>query len=103
MHLTPVIGLLGDSATFAGGLVLALDAARKEREFTRIKKVAAGIKSPFLAHVKFQTKGGLTLADENDVERVFIHDSARQAVWGCWLLAGGFLLLLGTRLAELCK
>jgi hypothetical protein len=100
MQAGPIVGLLGDLLTFTGGLLLAWDAVQKEREFERIKKVAAALQSPWLARLKVEMEG-LIVADEGDVQKAFIRRSARKAAYGCGLLAAGFLLLLAARTIEL--
>ena len=44
---------------------------------------------------------GVVVKSEQDVERAFIRRSARKAVWGCGLLAIGFLVLVVSRLMEM--
>jgi hypothetical protein len=100
MHLWPIIGLVGDLLTFTGGLLLAIDVAQKEREFSKIKAVSSSIESPFLAKIKIEMDG-IILTDKDDVVRAFIHHSARKAFWGCILLSVGFLFLLSVRISEL--
>jgi hypothetical protein len=39
-----VVGLIGDTFTLAGGLLLALDAVEKEKDFEKIRKIASAIR-----------------------------------------------------------
>ena len=96
----PIIGLLGDTLTFSGGLVLAWDAVQKENEFDKIKKIAATLSSPSMARLHVEMEGVL-ISDEADIERAFLRVSARKAVWGCRVLAAGFFLLILSRIFEL--
>ena len=96
----PIIGLFGDVFTFAGGVLLAQDALQKEKEFDKIKRVSAALNSPFMAQLHVEV-GGVRIWDtKEDVERAFVHLSARKAVWGFRILSGGFLLLIVTRTLE---
>lgn len=102
LGFTPVIGLFGDLLTFSGGLLLAVDVAQKERDFAQIKNIASAVKDPWMARIKVEMEG-VILADDKDVERAFIHRSARKAVWGCVFLSCGFLFLLSVRVLEFWK
>lgn len=102
MQIGAIVGLLGDSVAFVGGIVLALDAISKEREFRRIKNIASAIKSPPLAKLTVEMDG-ILLSGEDDVEKAFIHNSARKAVIGAALLSGGFLLIIAGRILEHLK
>ena len=102
MHIHSIIGLLGDLLTFSGGLFLALDAVQKEKEFNKIKRVAAALRTPYLAKLKVEIEG-LIISDDQDVERAFIRHSARKAVVGCVVLTLGFLLLLAARILEIAN
>jgi hypothetical protein len=101
MHVGPFIGVGGDVATFVGGLVLAFDALNREKEFGRIRTVTGtALRTGALARLKIDLNG-VILTDEDDIERAFIRQSARKAIWGCGFLAVGFLLLLSAHLIEL--
>jgi hypothetical protein len=93
-------GLAGDTLTFTGGLILALDALLKEREFTKSRKLTKTIESPFLAKVTLE-RNGISLKSEADVELAFIRISVRRAMYGSVTLCLGFVFLLVARLGEL--
>jgi hypothetical protein len=46
---------------------------------------------------------GVMLTDEEAVTRVFIRQTATQAIWGCWMLVSGFLLLLVSHILEILR
>lgn len=96
----PAIGVFGDSVTFAGGLLLAFDAAHREREFARIVKITSVVKE--MSQIQIEL-GGRIIKDKDDVETVFIHRSSVKAFIGCVLLSIGFLFLLLVRISEICK
>ena len=96
MLSVPLIGLCGDALTFVGGLLLALDTAQKGREFKAIQ----ALKNPQLARLEVEVDGVVVVAGDS-AERIFVHRSARRAVVGCWILSGGFLLLLAARIGEI--
>ncbi len=100
VHSTaPLFGLVGDALTFAGGLILAFDAARQEKRFKKMRgKVDTFLSPPFL-RLKV-VEDGVVLTDEKDVELTFIRHSVRSAKLGSILLAFGFAFLLVTRLLE---
>jgi len=98
----PFVGLFGDGATFAGGLVLALDALHKEREIKDIRRIVSTLKSPVIARLKVEMEG-VILTDEDDVQIAFLRRSARKALLGCALLTVGFLALLLARGSEFLK
>ena len=102
VEISPVIGVFGDSATFAGSYWLARDAIKREQEFTRIRNVIARRKLPSIADLKLDMEG-IILSSDDDVERAFIRFSARRAIWGCVLLAIGFFALLLVRVIEFWK
>jgi hypothetical protein len=99
-ELSATVGLIGDILTFCGSVTLAWDAVNKERESKKIRQIAKLLKVPSLAKLRIEFDG-IVLSDEGDVERVFIHRTAKLALVGCTLLALGFCSLLATRLIEL--
>jgi hypothetical protein len=95
-----LVGLIGDTFTLAGGLLLALDAVAKEKDFEKIRKIAKTVKEPRLAQIRFVMEG-VEISDGSQVEKAFIRRSARIAKWGCFILVIGFALLVVSRLAEI--
>jgi len=98
MYLTTILGLIGDALTFTGGLILALDALRRETEFRRTKELKNAVES--LDGIKL-TQNGIVLLNDKAVELVFIRQSVRRALWGAAILTLGFVFLLATRVIEL--
>ncbi|HKV77598.1 MAG TPA: hypothetical protein VJP02_05645 [Candidatus Sulfotelmatobacter sp.] len=94
------LGLAGDTVTFIGGIVLALEAARQHEQFLKIQQMANTLKSPELVHLKVEVEGVL-ITDHKDIERAFIRLSARRALIGAIGLAIGFGFLFLARLAEI--
>lgn len=96
------LGLSGDTLTFVGGTILAIDAIGRQREFQKIQRTATAVSDPLLAKVKF-TKEGVSLTSHDDVELVFIHRSVRRALFGSVLVALGFVCLLLARICEVLQ
>jgi hypothetical protein len=101
-HLHIWIGLLGDGLTFLGGAILALDAVNQEKEAQRIRKISRTIESPGFKRLLIEVDGA-TVKGEEDVEAVFLRRSAKIAKRGFIILNIGFLLLIASRLTELCR
>jgi uncharacterized membrane protein len=93
-----MVGLGGDAFTLVGGLLLAWDTVEKEEEVKKIEKIMGTLKAMTGLRVEIF---GVAVKNEQDVVRAFIRRSARKAVWGCGLLAIGFLLLVASRLMEI--
>jgi hypothetical protein len=98
MELPLWLTVYGDFLSLLGGIVLALEAINKEREYLRHKAVDAMITSP---------EGRLVIeigAERLEGADAFAHLSnrrtAKHAIWGCALLVSGFLLLLSAHLLE---
>jgi hypothetical protein len=101
VHLTTIIlGLSGDTLTFIGSTLLALDALRPERAFREEQRVITVRSHPALAKLTVEMDGR-TLVNDEDVKLVFMHRRANKAKLGYVLLAVGFAALLVTRLLEL--
>ena len=98
MSPSTILGLIGDALTFTGGLILALDAVRRQREFRKTKQLQETVKS--LDGIKL-TQDGISLLDDKAVELVFIRQSVRRAIYGAACLTIGFVFLLITRVVEL--
>jgi hypothetical protein len=98
MSLTAILGIVGDSLTFTGGVILAFDALRRETEFRRRKELDKAVES--LKGIKL-TQNGIVVLNDESTELVFIRQSVRRALWGAGILMIGFLFLLATRFAEL--
>lgn len=98
----PMIGLVGDTLTFCGGLLLAYDAIKKETEFNRKTGMVKAGTNPLLARLHF-VKGGLEITDESNAELFFIRRSALLASIGCVILSVGFACLFVARACELFK
>ncbi len=98
--LAPILGLIGDTLTFAGGTILAWDAARQDKQFRKIRKLAETLAAPELVHLKVEVEG-VVIADEKDIEQAFIRHSARRALVGAITLAVGFGFLFATRWVEI--
>jgi len=94
MSTATILGFVGDTLTFFGGVVLALDALEREREFRKQKEWADTVRE--FKGVEL-TRHGIRLLDEKSVELVFIRLSVRRSVWGTAIVAAGFLALLGAR------
>lgn len=95
-----VLGLCGDSLTFIGGVILAIDALGKHREFKKIQRTAKAVADPILANIRL-TKNGIALRGKDDVEEVFIYKSVSRALLGSIVIAIGFICLLLARLHEI--
>ena len=95
-----LVGLVGDSLTFIGSALLALDAILKERGFNRSKSLLETITNPALAKVTLE-RNGIVLKNEDDVELLLIRSSVRRGIWGgnC-ILTIGFLCLSIARFDE---
>jgi len=98
----PVVGLVGDSLTFLGGLCLAREAILKGRESEGVKKIVKTLKNPHLAKFKVEMDG-LRISDPESIETVFVHRNVKWAKAGAALLSIGFLLLLSLRISELVR
>lgn len=102
MEIGPWVGAVGDLITLIGGIVLALDAINKEREFDHHKALDSVREAKGMGELVIQEKG-VMLTDRDAVDRVFIRQTATQAIWGCSLLVGGFFVLLASRVLEILK
>ena len=100
MNIVPWIGVLGDFTTLTGGIVLAWDAINKEREFTHHKAIDAVREAKAMGGLIIDVKG-VRITDRDDVTRVFVRQTAAQAIWGCCFLVAGFLMLLASRVLEI--
>lgn len=94
-----ILGFMGDFLTFAGGVLLAIDAVMAERKFKEFRGWVTTIKDPSLAKV-ILTREGVRLKHEEDVERSFVRQSAKLARSGMITLAAGFLCLFLSRVSE---
>jgi|SRR5882724_5663115 len=97
MSLTTILGLVGDALTFTGGLILALDALRREQEFRKTKELQKAVQS--LKGIKL-TQDGITLVNDQDVDLVFIRQSVLRSLKGVVILTLGFVSLLAARILE---
>jgi len=98
--LAPWLGLIGDTVTFIGGIILAVEAARQHEQFLKIQQMASTLTSPELVHLKVEV-GGVLITDHKDIERAYIRHSARRALAGAVGMAIGFGFLFLTRWAEI--
>lgn len=97
MAAVTILGFAGDTLTFFGGLILALDALGRDREFKKqqqLGEVVVDLKGIEL------TKDGIKLTGDKSIEHVFIRQSVRRALWGTAIMALGFVLLLVSRSVE---
>jgi hypothetical protein len=94
------LGLPGDILSFVGGVILALDALNKEREFNKIKKITRVITSPKFQTLTVEVEGEV-VKGEQDVEITFLRRSVRLARIGFSFVATGFLFLMASRMVEL--
>ena len=92
-----VWGFLGDTLSFIGAFLLALDALLREREFRKERQVSKMIKS--LAGIRV-TLHGIELVDEDSASLAFIRQSVARSIWGSATLTAGFICLLITRFME---
>jgi hypothetical protein len=92
--LATIFGFLGDSLSFAGALVLAVDAVLRERDFKAQKNLVNMIK--VLKEIRL-TRHGIELIDADSANLVFIRQSVRRSVWGTIILTIGFICLFVTR------
>ena len=97
MSASTIWGLCGDSLSFVGALVLALDALLREHEFGKQKQLLQMIK--VLKEVRL-TLRGIELVDEESANLVFIRQSVIRSLWGAGILTGGFVCLLVSRVLE---
>jgi len=92
------LGLCGDIFTFAGGVILAIDAAQQEKRFKKVReRVKTYLNSPELMQLKISVEG-IVVTSEEDIELPFIRHSARLAKIGSIFLVVGFGFLLTARL-----
>ena len=98
--LAPIVGLFGDTLTFAGGTILAWDAVQQDKQFRKIRRLAETLAAPELVHLRVEVEG-VVIADERDIEHAFIRHSARRALIGAITLAFGFGFLFATRWLEI--
>ena len=97
MSASTIWGLCGDSLSFVGALILALDALLREREFSKQKQLIRMIK--VLKEVRL-TLRGIELVDEESANLVFIRQSVIRSLWGAGFLTVGFICLLVSRVFE---
>ena len=97
MPLAAMLGFAGDSLTFVGGLILSLDALWRDWEFRKQKDLAGVVKQ--LKGIEL-TQDGIKLISGDAIERVFIRQSVRRALWGTILMTLGFIALLASRIVE---
>jgi len=97
MAASTIWGFFGDFLSFAGALILALDALLREREFVRQKKLMTMIKT--LKEIRLTLKG-IELVDEGSTHLVFIRQSVRRSVFGASILTLGFVCLFICRWIE---
>lgn len=100
MTIAPIFGILGDGATFAGAILLAVEALRSEHDFDRVRAIGQGLQHPIMQNVRV-AMDGLVVTGEADAQRAFLRRATRRAVWGTWCLAVGFGLLFTTRVLEI--
>lgn len=89
-------GFAGDSLTFLGGLLLAIDAVDAERRFRRLRQWIKTIEDPEIEGVKL-TMRDVLLRSAEDVELAFIRKSAKLALAGAIVLTTGFVALFISR------
>jgi hypothetical protein len=99
MELARLLGYIGDSVTFASGILLSWDAMRSESEFVEATKITEGLKDPLMKHLTVKLDK-VVITDANGVERVFRRRASKKAIVGSILLAVGFLFLLSGRIVE---
>ena len=99
------IGLCGDILTFAGAVMLAIEALEREKEFNTIRRSVETLGDKAIGQFRWSMRGLEVDAGPNsgNVKRVFLHRSARMAKYGCVVLAIGFLFLVAARVMELGK
>jgi hypothetical protein len=103
------MGVLGDALTFLGALLLAWDAARKDKEFQTIDATDEALAFITRHDKQKRTKLVIRIGDEGNapdprgVQLVFVQESAKRAKWGCYLLAAGFVALLASRMFEVLR
>ncbi len=102
MNWSSCIGLGGDVLTFVGGIFLALEAIKRDREFDELQNVARSLEDPTLAMLSVEVEG-VSLSNPKSAEKVYIHRNVRVARWGATLLSVGFFCLLVVRVLEIRK
>ena len=100
MSTSTLLGFAGELLTFAGGIILSLDALRRNREFTKTENLQTTVSR--LAGIEL-TMNGVRLLGDDAVELVFIKKSVRRALLGTLIVTSGFLCLLAARLADFLK
>jgi hypothetical protein len=97
MAIAAILGFAGDTLTFVGGLILALDALGRDQEFRRQQQLwKAVVDLKGIELVKY----GIKLTSDKSIEHVFIRQSVRRAFWGAAILALGFVFLFASRSVE---
>lgn len=98
--LAKIFGFAGDAATFAGALMLALKEAGEEK---RVRQ-AVGTAKAYAEHPEL--KEILVVVDSvpikagEDVEIILAKRASNISRHGAWVLAAGFICLLGSRILE---
>jgi hypothetical protein len=99
MSIGMLLGFIGDSLTFVGGGILALDAVLEERKLQHVNLSIATVDD--LASVKVVlSRQGVQLKTKDDVELSFVRQSVRRAKAALLILTFGFLLLFTACLTE---
>lgn len=98
MSAPTILGVLGETLTFLGGIVLSLDALQRRNEFRKTTDLKTAVAA--LSGINL-TQNGLSIFDNESVELLFIRRSVRRALWGTAIITSGFLCLLAARILEL--
>jgi hypothetical protein len=101
--LAQIFGLVGDTVTFIGAVLLARGEAGEEARAREIEGTTTTYKtSPELKKLVIEIEG-LIIKREEDVEFAVTHRFSRRAGMGAWIIAGGFVLLLISRILEIIR
>ncbi len=100
--LAPVLGGIGDFLTVVAGGFLAWDAVRGEKHFARMQNITSAMQHPTMRGVLVEIDGNAIRGPE-DVERIFVKRTSRNAKIGFVLLLVGFAFLFGCRMTEIIE
>lgn len=97
---TDFTGILGDTLTFAGSIVLTADAVRAVAKF-RDEQLRLRTIKLFAGRIRLETKDGHPLQSDDDVHVDTLRNLAFWAKVGATLLICGFAFQLVTRVVEI--
>lgn len=99
--LAQTLGLLGDAITFTGAILLALGEAGEEKRAREIVNAVTAYKAfPDLKKLVVEIEG-VVIKDTEDIEIAVKRRFSKRARAGAWVIAGGFIFLLASRILDI--